>query len=214
MARVHQLDAQHATHRAQKQIKPGRRVGTQITDNRLFHASGAEFQVDRDLRWKASLKITDRAVSGHPCELDPAAGVTECQHPDHDRDAEWAKEALDVLGLPGEDLTPVEDWQPDPPPVRQRARLSRSAVTRLDVTWHDRARCRGEALNLFFGGEGERRPERELREHRAKQVCGDCFFQARCLDQNIDEKSGVFGGTTPEERKIVRRRRMRRKRAA
>jgi WhiB family transcriptional regulator, redox-sensing transcriptional regulator len=214
MARVRQLDAQHATHRAQKRIKPGRTVGAQVTDNRLFHASNDELQIDADLRWEASTKVTDIAATRHPCELDRDNDT--CTHPDHDRDAEWAKEALDCLDLPGHEFTAARK-----PPrsaaaaAASRPRLSRTTtLTPVDMTWHDRARCRGEDLTLFFGVDGERRPERELREHHAKQICGDCFFQTRCLDQNIDEKNGVFGGTTAEERKAERRRRQRRKRAA
>lgn len=218
MGRVRQLDAQHATHRAQKRIKPGRRVGAQVTDHHIFNAPQDEFAVSANERWEAALKVTDKAASGHPCELDPFNGVIVCRHPDHERDADWARTALDVLALPGDEFTTK------PAPARSAAaaaasrprlsRTTRTTLTRLDVSWHDRARCRGEDLTLFFGTDGERRPERELREHHAKQICGDCFFRAQCLDQNIDEKDGVFGGTTADERQAERRRRMRRKRTA
>ena len=34
-------------------------------------------------------------------------------------------------------------------------------------------RARGEDLLLFFGPDGERQPEREIRERKAKEVCAD-----------------------------------------
>lgn len=212
MAPVRQLDAQHATERVHKRTP--RRVGAQVTDNRLFHASSDEFQIAATERWEAALKIADRAASGHPCELDPAAGITECTHPDHEQDAEWAAVALDILGLPGDDLLPAEEpeWEPE----QKKPCLSRTAFKTPDWTWQDSAECRGENLALFFGPDGERQPERELREEIAKEICGWCPVRTQCLDYAVSrpEKYGVYGGLNEEERAAERRRRQRRANAA
>ena len=44
--------------------------------------------------------------------------------------------------------------------------------------WQDAAACRGKDIVLFFGPDGERQPEREVRERRAKAVCASCPVQA------------------------------------
>jgi len=40
--------------------------------------------------------------------------------------------------------------------------------------WRTLPRGRGEDLMLFLGPDGERQPERELRERQAKKVCASC----------------------------------------
>lgn len=219
MARVRQLDAQHAVERVHKRTP--RRVGAQVTDHSLFSTSLEELTPEAAERWRAALKITDRAASEHPCELEPAAGVTECLHPDHARDAEWAAIALDILGLPGDDLlddapVPLEDYVPPFEPEQKKPRLSRTAFKTPDWTWQDSAECRGENLALFFGPDGERQPEREVREEIAKEICGWCPVRTQCLDYAVSrpEKYGVYGGLNEEERAAERRRRQRRANAA
>ena len=227
MAPIRQLDAQHATERVHKTTK---RVGSQVTDHSLFSTSLEELAPEASERWRAALKITDRAASEHPCELgdvivDPESGepvdvVTECTHPDHERDAKWAAIALDILGLPGDALldepVPLEDYVPPFEPEQKKPRLSRTAFKTPDWTWQDSAECRGENLALFFGPDGERQPERELREEIAKEICGWCPVRAQCLDYAVSrpEKYGVYGGLNEEERAAERRRRQRRANAA
>jgi WhiB family redox-sensing transcriptional regulator len=82
--------------------------------------------------------------------------------------------------------------------------------------WQDDAACRDESLGLFFGPDGERQPEREIRERKAKSVCADCPVRAQCLNYALSrpEKYGVWGGLNEEERAGERRRRMRRANAA
>ena len=77
--------------------------------------------------------------------------------------------------------------------------------------WQERAACRGEALELFFGPEGERQPQRGRRERKAKQVCAGCPVRTECLDHAISrpEKAGTWGGLNEDERASERRRRMR-----
>jgi WhiB family redox-sensing transcriptional regulator len=96
--------------------------------------------------------------------------------------------------------------------VHQAAAL----LPRPGVGWQDRAACAGLDVVLFFGPDGERQPEREARERRAKAVCASCPVRAQCLDYAISrpEKYGVWGGLNEEERAAERRRRMRRANAA
>ena len=120
--------------------------------------------------------------------------------------------ALDVLGL--DDIADDED--PEVVPDRERARLSRTSFARPEWGWQDGAACRGEDLLLFFGADGERQPEREVRERKAKQICAACPVRTDCLDYAVSrpEKYGVYGGMAEEERGEYRRRCQRRKKDA
>ena len=82
--------------------------------------------------------------------------------------------------------------------------------------WQDAATCRGKDIVLFFGPDGERQPEREVRERKAKAVCAACPVQSECLTYAVSrpEKYGTWGGLNEEERASERRRRMRRANAA
>lgn len=80
-----------------------------------------------------------------------------------------------------------------------------------DVSWQDAAACRDMETLLFFGRDGEQRPEREIREEKAKAVCASCPVRRRCLDYALRNsiKQGTWGGLSPEERIRERRRRAR-----
>jgi WhiB family redox-sensing transcriptional regulator len=95
--------------------------------------------------------------------------------------------------------------------VRRHANLPRPSWG-----WQDAAECRGEDLILFFGPDGERQPEREIRERKAKSVCMRCPVRGECLDYAVSrpEKYGTWGGLNEDERASERRRRMRRANAA
>lgn len=82
--------------------------------------------------------------------------------------------------------------------------------------WQDAAACRGEDIGLFFGPDGERQPEREVREQKAKAICARCPVRTECLEYALSrpEKYGVWGGMNEDERASERRRRMRRANAA
>jgi WhiB family redox-sensing transcriptional regulator len=82
--------------------------------------------------------------------------------------------------------------------------------------WQDAGGCRGKDIVLFFGPDGERQPEREVRERKAKAVCAACPVRAECLTYAVSrpEKYGTWGGLNEEERASERRRRMRRANAA
>jgi len=70
--------------------------------------------------------------------------------------------------------------------------------------WRDHAKCIGQPTQIFF-------PENlhENRFDKALRICEGCPVQAPCLDivihlDDIDDKWGVFGGTTPRQRKQIR----------
>ncbi len=77
--------------------------------------------------------------------------------------------------------------------------------------WMDDAACRGEDLVLFFGPDGERQPERDIRERKARAVCSGCLSRSECLDYAISrpENYGTWGGLNHEQRKTEKRRRAR-----
>lgn len=81
-----------------------------------------------------------------------------------------------------------------------------------DWKWQEFANCRGEDLMLFFAPEGERQPQRDVREQKAKAVCAQCPARAACLEYALSrpEKYGLYGGLGEDERATERRRRMRR----
>ncbi|QFG23521.1 WhiB family transcriptional regulator [Actinomadura sp. WMMB 499] len=72
--------------------------------------------------------------------------------------------------------------------------------------WTDHAICRGEDPDLFFpiGYSAEILREQE---RAAKAICGNCPVQVDCLTWalRVGEPDGVWGGTTPEERRHLRR---------
>jgi WhiB family redox-sensing transcriptional regulator len=80
------------------------------------------------------------------------------------------------------------------------------------MDWTLDAACQDEDPLLFFGPDGERQPERDVREEKAKQVCAGCPARTYCLDYAVSrpEKYGVYGGLNEDERASERRRRMRR----
>jgi WhiB family redox-sensing transcriptional regulator len=79
-----------------------------------------------------------------------------------------------------------------------------------DWAWQDFANCAGENLVLFFGPDGERQPERDVRELKAKAICHGCPVRRECRDYAEDSRvAGIWGGLSEEDRKRERRRRSR-----
>ena len=97
-----------------------------------------------------------------------------------------------------------------------QVRRPSAVLPRPNWGWQDTAACLNEDLILFFGPDGERQPEREIRERKAKAVCALCPVRADCLNYALSrpEKYGAWGGLNEEERAAERRRRMRRTSAA
>ena len=93
-----------------------------------------------------------------------------------------------------------------------QVRRQTAVLPRPNWGWQDAAACRGEDLMLFFGPDGERQPERDIRERKAKAVCASCPVRLECLNYAVarPEKYGTWGGLNEDERSAERRRRMRR----
>lgn len=94
-----------------------------------------------------------------------------------------------------------------------------------DLGWATAAACAGADVELFFPPSGEglqgaptkhgRLTEVE-RVKRAKAICGGCPVRAECLEFAIESKDAwaILGGTTPDERKNMRRSERRREQRA
>ncbi|CAB4623161.1 MAG: WhiB family transcriptional regulator [Actinobacteria bacterium] len=80
------------------------------------------------------------------------------------------------------------------------------ALGTADYTWRDEAVCRETDPDLFFpiGTTGQAL----LQIDRAKQVCNECTVQVSCLEFALatNQDSGIWGGTSEEERRDIRRR--------
>jgi WhiB family redox-sensing transcriptional regulator len=71
--------------------------------------------------------------------------------------------------------------------------------------WRDLAACRNTEANMFFpiGATGTAIDQIEA----AKRVCSQCDVVATCLEfaLSTNQESGVWGGTSEEERRKVRK---------
>jgi WhiB family redox-sensing transcriptional regulator len=81
------------------------------------------------------------------------------------------------------------------------------ALSVADDTWRDHALCRDTDPELFFpiGTTGQA----IVTQDHARRVCGDCLVKQECLDYALDtnQDSGIWGGLTEEERRVIRRKR-------
>ena len=78
--------------------------------------------------------------------------------------------------------------------VRRQAAL----MQRPNWGWQDEAACRGRDVVLFFGPDGERQPEREIRERKAKAVCASLPSPGRVPDLRREQAREVRHLGRPE----------------
>jgi WhiB family redox-sensing transcriptional regulator len=80
--------------------------------------------------------------------------------------------------------------------------------------WRDEAACRNADPELFFPIGNAGPPLLQL--DRAKQVCAGCTVRTPCLEWALasGQEAGVWGGTTEDERRTLRRTRQVSTRAA
>lgn len=72
-------------------------------------------------------------------------------------------------------------------------------MTVADFDWQDEATCSGKPADWWF--------EKEW-EALAKSICGRCPVQSECLNYAlVNGFVGVWGATTPKERRRIRRER-------
>ena len=81
------------------------------------------------------------------------------------------------------------------------------ALGAADYSWRDHALCRDTDPELFFpvGTTGVAL----IQIDKARQVCGQCTVRVECLDYALDtnQDSGIWGGLSEEERRVIRRQR-------
>ena len=67
-------------------------------------------------------------------------------------------------------------------------------------TWTDQAACRGTDTEIFY-------PVTPDEEAEALSICATCPVRAQCLDYAIRNREtyGIWGGTTPDQRRRIRR---------
>ncbi|MGN9844619.1 WhiB family transcriptional regulator [Nonomuraea sp. H19] len=77
---------------------------------------------------------------------------------------------------------------------------------RSPLRWTARAACQDADPGLFFPITWDDHPGQ--REEQARRICQTCPVQAACLDWALrtGEPDGMWGGTTPEERRRLRAR--------
>ena len=78
------------------------------------------------------------------------------------------------------------------------------------LSWMSRGACRQADPELFFPVGATAGPAARQVE-AAKAICGPCVVRANCLSYALEAMpEGIWGGTTPEERRTARRRLCRR----
>lgn len=97
-------------------------------------------------------------------------------------------------------VVPVAGVTPVPHPSRGRNRAQAATVD--PEGWRVAARCRGSEPSLFFAPEEDGEDAAE-----AKRICAECPVRDECLQWALDgdEHFGVWGGTTPRERRRLQR---------
>jgi WhiB family transcriptional regulator, redox-sensing transcriptional regulator len=70
--------------------------------------------------------------------------------------------------------------------------------------WHEDAACRGADPDLFFPISTTGAALRQIEQ--AKRICRNCPVRIQCLAWAVDNgvTDGVWGGTTEDERRIIR----------
>lgn len=69
------------------------------------------------------------------------------------------------------------------------------------VPWRELAACRGSNPSVFFPERGDTRGV-----EYAKSICAGCCVQFECLEENLFEDDGIFGGLSGRQRRQMRSR--------
>jgi WhiB family redox-sensing transcriptional regulator len=73
----------------------------------------------------------------------------------------------------------------------------------MNLSWRQRAACRGVDPDIFY-------PVSDEEAEEAKAICAECAVRQPCLEYALAnrERDGVWGGATERERRrIIRQRR-------
>lgn len=84
-------------------------------------------------------------------------------------------------------------------PESLRSGATHGVGRELVATWRTEAACRNSTPELFFPHTGQVDLAR-----RAKLICDKCPVKAKCLEEGLKEREGIWGGTTPKERRRIR----------
>jgi WhiB family redox-sensing transcriptional regulator len=101
-------------------------------------------------------------------------------------------------------------------PRRSDVSILASSLTlaHADYSWRSQSLCRDTDPDLFFpiGTTGHALNQIS----RAKEVCGECPVSRQCLEFALEtnQDSGIWGGTSEEERRVMRRAMVARNKAA
>lgn len=83
----------------------------------------------------------------------------------------------------------------------------------LDDSWMKKGKCRTSGVNpeMFYAPDeddpetGKKRQERSIL-WKVKPICGSCPVSGNCLDWAMTlNEQGIWGGTTTEERQVLKR---------
>lgn len=81
---------------------------------------------------------------------------------------------------------------------------------RPDTSWRTKAACQGEDAVFFFApAHFERKPEKDFREGKARELCRRCPVLQQCLEYSLvtAEPHGIWGGLNELQRvRLLRRR--------
>lgn len=97
--------------------------------------------------------------------------------------------------LVAEDRMELEEPMSDPAEVAGRELEGACSPD----TWNANPHAVKAMVDMFFEEEDE-----EIIAH-AKSICAQCPVQQECLDTGMSERYGIRGGTTPAERKQLRK---------
>ncbi len=103
----------------------------------------------------------------------------------------------------------VETWDAHTAELTMGDRVARKVAERpdapLDTSWRNVASCRDTDPDLFFPVGTTGLAITQIEE--AKEVCLGCAAQLQCLEFALrsNQDSGVWGGTSEEERRHLRR---------
>ena len=77
----------------------------------------------------------------------------------------------------------------------------------LDGTWRAQAACVGHDPELWFADSKERQGRRDT--DTALRICNSCPVKAECLTETLHveqrTRHGIYGGTTPDDRRLITR---------
>ena len=75
---------------------------------------------------------------------------------------------------------------------------ARSPGMRPSTAWEALAACRGKPIALFY-------PDQGSSPAPGKRICRDCPVRRPCLVAGMEERHGIWGGLTRNERARLRR---------